>query len=106
MQYLHFRPFRKYACGVQASLYEDRTLNAIPTFWAISKVRMWGLSIFIRKSYLKCNTYILGHTTNQGTVLTTYPTNLATLLITYLTNLTIRLRVETHKLIDKFIINV
>jgi hypothetical protein len=47
MQYLHFGPFRKYACGVQASLYEDPTLNAIPTFWAILKVRMWGLSIFI-----------------------------------------------------------
>ncbi len=64
MQYLHFGPFRKYACGVQASLYEDPTLNAIPTFWAISKVRMWGLNIFIRKSYLKCNTCILGHTKN------------------------------------------
>jgi hypothetical protein len=106
MQYLHFGPFRKYACGVQASLYEDSTLNAIPAFWAISKVRMWGLSIFIRRSYSKCNTCILGHTTNQATVLTTYPTNLATLLITYPTNLTIRFRVETHKLIDNFFKNV
>jgi hypothetical protein len=45
MQYLHFGPFRKYACGVQASLYEDPTLNAIPAFWATLKVRMWGLSL-------------------------------------------------------------
>jgi hypothetical protein len=64
MQYLHFGPFRNYACGVQASLYEDPTLNAILAFWAISKVRMWGLSIFIRRSYPKCNTCILGHTKN------------------------------------------
>ncbi len=133
MQYLHFGPFRKYACGVQAffiqrsypkcntyilshfksthvgfklSLYKDPTLNAILAFWAILKVRMWGLSIFIRISYPKCNTCILGHTTNQVTVLTTYPTNLATLLITYPINLTIRFRVETHKLIDKSFINV
>jgi hypothetical protein len=40
MQYLHFGPFQKYACEVQASLYEDPTLNAIPTFRAISKVHM------------------------------------------------------------------
>jgi hypothetical protein len=133
MRYLHFGPFRKYACGVQAFfiqrsypkcntcilghfesthvgfklfLYKDRILNAIPAFWAISKVRMWDLSIFIRRSYPQCNTGILGHTTNQAIVLTTYPTNLATLLITYPTNLTIRFRVETHKLIDKFFINV
>jgi hypothetical protein len=52
----HFGPFRKYACGVQASVYEDPTLNAIPAFWAISKVCMLGLSIFIRRSYPKCNT--------------------------------------------------
>ncbi len=106
MQYLHFGPFRKYACGVQVSLYENPTLNAIFAFGAISKVHMWGLSIFIRRSYPKFNTCIFGHTTNQATVLTTYPTNLTTLLITYPTNLTIRFRVETHKLIDEFFINV
>ncbi len=106
MQYMHFGPLRKYVCEVQASLYEDPTLNAIPAFWAISKVHMWSLSIFIRRSYPKCNTCILGHTTNQTNVLTTYPTNLATLLITYPTNLTIRFRVETHKLVDKIFINV
>ncbi len=64
MQYLHFGPFRNYACGVQASLYEDPTLNAILAFWAISKVRMWGLIMFIRRSYPKCNTCILGHIKN------------------------------------------
>jgi hypothetical protein len=88
------------------SLYKDPTLNAILAFWAISKVRMWGLSIFIRRSYPKCNTCILGHTTNQATVLTTYLTNLVTLLITYPTNLTVRFKVKTHKLIDMFFINV
>jgi hypothetical protein len=76
MQYLHFGPFRKYACGVLTFLYEDHTLNAI-----------------------LC---ILGHTTNQAIVLTTYLTNLATLLITYPTNLIIRFRVEAHKLIEVF----
>ncbi len=47
--------------GFKPSLYEDPTLNTIPAFWAISKVRMWGLSLFIRRSYPKCNTCILGH---------------------------------------------
>jgi hypothetical protein len=50
--------------GFKLSLYKDPTLNAIPAFWAISKVHMWGLNIFIRRSYPKCNTCILGHTTN------------------------------------------
>ncbi len=27
--------------GFKLSLYEDPTLNAIPAFWAILKVRMW-----------------------------------------------------------------
>ncbi len=50
--------------GFKPYLYEDPTLNAIPKVWAILKVRMWGLSLFIRRSYPKCNTYILGHTKN------------------------------------------
>ncbi len=50
--------------GFKPSLYEDPTLNAIPAFCAISKVRMWGLNLFIQRSYPKCNTYILGHTKN------------------------------------------
>ncbi len=50
--------------GFKLSLYEDPTLNAIPTFWGTQKIRMWGLSIFIRRSYPKCNTSILGHTKN------------------------------------------
>jgi hypothetical protein len=33
-------------------------------FGAQKKIRMWGLSIFIRISYPKCNTCILGHTKN------------------------------------------
>jgi hypothetical protein len=95
-----------YPTNLATLLITYPTLNVIPAFWAISKVRMWGLSIFIRRSYPKCNTCISGHTTNQATILTTYLTNLATLLITYPINLTIRFRVETHKLIDKFFINV
>jgi hypothetical protein len=51
-------------------------------------------------------TILTTYPTNLTTVLTTYPTNLATLLITYPTNLIIRFKVETHKLIDKFFINV
>ncbi len=51
-------------------------------------------------------TLITSYPTDLATVLTTYPTNLATLLITYPTNLTIRFRVETHKLINKFFTNV
>jgi hypothetical protein len=51
-------------------------------------------------------TLITSYPTNLATVLTTNPTNLATLLITYPTNLTIRFRVETHKLIKKFLTNL
>jgi hypothetical protein len=51
-------------------------------------------------------TLITSYPTDLATVLTTYPTNLATLLITYPTNLTMRFRVETHKLINKFFTNV
>jgi len=46
MQYLHFGPLQKYGCGVYASLSEDPTLHAIPAFWAIPKIRMWGLNLF------------------------------------------------------------
>ncbi len=51
-------------------------------------------------------TLITSYPTDLTIVLTTYPINLATLLITYPTNLTIRFRVETHKLINKFFTNV
>ncbi len=51
-------------------------------------------------------TLITSYPTNLAIVLTTYLTNLATLLITYPINLTIRFRVETHKLINKFFTNV
>jgi hypothetical protein len=51
-------------------------------------------------------TLITSYLTDLAIILTTYPTNLATLLITYPTNLTIRFRVETHKLINKFFTNV
>jgi hypothetical protein len=51
-------------------------------------------------------TLITSYPIDLAIVLTTYPTDLATLLITYPTNLTIRFRVETHKLINKFITNV
>ncbi len=51
-------------------------------------------------------TLITSYPTDLAIVLTTYPTNLVTLLITYPTNLTIRFRVETHKLINKFFTNV
>ncbi len=51
-------------------------------------------------------TLITSYPINLAIVLTTYPTNLATLLIRYLINLTIRFRVETHKLINKFFTNV
>jgi hypothetical protein len=49
MQYLHFGPFRKYACGSKHSLYEDPTLNAIPALWVTQKIRMWGLSLLQMK---------------------------------------------------------
>ncbi len=55
MQYLHFGPFRKYACGVLASLYEDHTLNAILAFWV---------------------TPLTTYPTNLATLLITNPTNL------------------------------
>ncbi len=47
--------------GFKPSSYEDPTLNAILAFWAISKVRMWGLNLLYTKILPKCNTYILGH---------------------------------------------
>jgi hypothetical protein len=57
-------------------------------------------------SPIDTTTLITSYPTDLAIVLTTYPTNLATLLITYPTNLTIRFRVETHKLINKFFTNV
>jgi hypothetical protein len=51
-------------------------------------------------------TLITSYLTDLAIVLITYPTNLATLLIIYPNNLTIRFRVETHKLINKFFTNV
>jgi hypothetical protein len=106
MQYLHFGLFRKYACGVQAFFIQRSYPKCNTCILGHFENMHLDLSIFIRRSYPKCNTCILGHTTNQATILTTYLTNLATLLITYPTNLTIGFRVETHKLIDKFFINV
>jgi len=57
-------------------------------------------------SPIDTTTLISSYPTDLAIVLTTYLTNLATLLITYPTNLTIRFRVETHKLINKFFTNV
>ncbi len=76
MQYLHLGSLQKYPCEVY-------TLNPTDT-----------------------TTLVISYPTDLAIVLTTYLTNLATLLITYPTNLTIRFRVETHKLINKFFTNV
>ncbi len=50
-----------YPTNLTTLLITYPTLNAILAFWAISKVRMWGSSLFIRRSYFKCNTCILRH---------------------------------------------
>jgi len=50
-----------YPTNLATLLITYPTVNAIPAFWAISKVRMWGSNFFIRRSYPKCNTCILGH---------------------------------------------
>ncbi len=42
-----------YPTNLATLLITYPTLNAIPAFWAISKVRMWGSSFFIQKSYPK-----------------------------------------------------
>jgi len=86
------------------SLYEDPTLNAIPAFGVTpnSYPAHFPTLISIAPTLVP---YLLSPT-DLAIVLTTYPTNLATLLITYPTNLTIRFRVETHKLINKFFTNV
>jgi len=127
--------------GFKFYLYEDLTLNAIPTFRVTIKVRMWGLGSLYEDPTLNAipafgvtlnsypahfptlisiaptlvpyllsptntSTLISSYLIDLAIILTTYPTNLATLLITYPTNLTIRFRVETHKLINKFFTNV
>jgi hypothetical protein len=115
MQYLHLGSLRKYACGVYGSLYEDPTLNAILAFGVTSNCYPVHFPTLINIAptlvpYLlsptDTATLITSYPTDLAIVLTTYPTNLAILLITYFTNLTIRFRVETHKLINKFFTNV
>ncbi len=96
-------------------LYEDLTINAIPTFWVIPNsypahfptlISIAPTLVPYLLSLTHITTLITSYPTDLAIVLTTYPTNLATLLITYPTNLTIRFRVETHKLINKFFTNV
>jgi hypothetical protein len=41
--------FKSTHVGFKFFLYKDPTLNAIPAFWAISKVRMWGSSFLYTK---------------------------------------------------------
>jgi len=115
MQYLHLGSLQKYACGVYRSLYEDPTLNAIPAFGVTPNCYLAHFPTLINIAptlvpYLlsptDITTLITSYPTDLAIVLTTYPTNLAIILITYLTNLTIRFRVETHKLINKFFTNV
>ncbi len=101
--------------GFKLSLYEDPTLNAIRAFGVTlnSYLAHFPTLISIAPTLVPyllsptdTATLITSYPTDPAIVLTTYPTNLTTLLITYPTNLTIRFRVETHKLIDNFFINV
>jgi len=101
--------------GFRVSLYEDLTLNAIPAFGVTQNSYLAHFPTLISIAptlvpYLlsptNTTTLITSYPINLAIVLTTYLTNLATLLITYPTNLTIRFRVETHKLINKFFTNV
>jgi hypothetical protein len=96
-------------------LYEDPTLNAIPAFGVTPNsyhvhfptlISIAPTLVPYLLSPTDTATLIISYPTNLAIVLTTYPTNLAILLITYPINLTIRFRVETHKLINKFFTNV
>ncbi len=102
---------KKTHVGFKFSLYEDLTLNAIPTFRVAIKVCMWGLgSLYedptlnaILAFWVTLNSYpahfhtfisiaptlvpYLLSPTNTATLITSYPTDLAIILTTYLTNL-------------------